>query len=219
MLSIEKDFEPILSYIANLKEGLETAKKQKQFPVSEKSQKAIQKLLNQNLELISIQKSIEKRIKSRFTESLDRYHDQLYDWKDENHRILVRLELMYIDESDKLKKNKNIRKRIKDISLAESEHIVQKFIDKQIVKIGSVLDKGGKYSIDVQIKADNSLVEGRVFVSYGKSKSFVTLTQMVFGYSELGREFVRYPTTFHDITIDGELVAKKQGWEWMMSKF
>ncbi|MGY3582166.1 hypothetical protein ACVIGB_000909 [Bradyrhizobium sp. USDA 4341] len=87
----------------------------------------------------------------------------------------------------------------------------RRFIEKNVEKLGAIIELKGndipkRKIIDASVRG-NILVTRMTF-TFVDGSSFEVMNQIVHQYSPLGRPFVRFPTTFHDVRLaDGSKLA------------
>ena len=79
------------------------------------------------------------------------------------------------------------------------------FISKNKYKMAAFLKC--KQIKDIKIMSmhvNNSIIHSQMRFTFEDDTEFTVRNQMVYGYSNQGTPFIRYPTTFHDVIIDGK---------------
>lgn len=86
-----------------------------------------------------------------------------------------------------------------------ADGIVDSWKAKMSMKLGEVIDRKG--GADIQLKGQ--LWNEYMSFAFADGSSFDMKTQQVYARSKLGTEFVRFPTTFHNVRfVDGTAMAK-----------
>lgn len=88
----------------------------------------------------------------------------------------------------------------------------RQFTEKNVEKLGAIIElKGGRAPdrklIDASVRG--GVLETRIVFSFEDGSSFEVKNQIVEQYSALGRPYVRFPTTFHDVRLhDGSALTQ-----------
>lgn len=89
---------------------------------------------------------------------------------------------------------------------------LRQFIEKNVEKLSAVVElKGGELPLRKLINASVSggVLETRMSFTFPDTSSFEVRNQIVQQYSPLGRPYVRFPTTFHDVRLaDGSRLSQ-----------
>ena len=88
----------------------------------------------------------------------------------------------------------------------------RQFIEKNVEKLSAIVElKGGeppeRRLIDASVSG--GVLETRMAFTFSDKSSFEVLNQIVEQYSPLGRPYLRFPTTFHDVRLaDGQKLSQ-----------
>jgi hypothetical protein len=83
------------------------------------------------------------------------------------------------------------------------------FVSKNLDKLVSLLKK--KTLVDIKVhglSVRNSAIHSSMDFTFNDGSSFEVRNQLVYGYSNRGRAFVKYPTTFHDVMVEGKPMSQ-----------
>ena len=92
-----------------------------------------------------------------------------------------------------------------------ADDICAAFVKKNLSKLAPIIEGKGNYShlevIGNNMRASN--MEGRLRIFFEDGANFEVRSQGVMSFSGNGTDFVRYPTTFHDVRLpDGTLMDR-----------
>lgn len=220
---IAVDITPVSDVIKKLNALQKERKEQKKFPVSSKAAEKISALLEQHQDIVSLKKELTKgytkELKASikyFLENYEKMNGEVFEYKMSLGNLV---EEFGAYDNRKYRKPRGYTKLLKSSIKTAVDRVVAQFTRKQILKIGPILDKSKQTPVlEAQTFMRESTPEGWVTVTYS-DRSFKTKTQIVWCLSELLNEFARYPTTYHEITVKGVVVAKKESYEWMAENF
>jgi hypothetical protein len=86
-----------------------------------------------------------------------------------------------------------------------ADSVVEPWKTKMAFKLGEVIDRKGGAEISLTGTAWNEHMN----FQFTDGSNFSMKTQPVYARSKLGKDFVRFPTTFHDVTFaDGTIMSK-----------
>jgi len=82
------------------------------------------------------------------------------------------------------------------------------FVSKNKYKMAAFLKNRQIEDINVtSVKVSGGVIHSQMRFVFLDGSEFSVKNQMVYGYSKNGVSFVRYPTTFHDVVIDGKALS------------
>ena len=88
-----------------------------------------------------------------------------------------------------------------------ADEMSQAFIERNLAKLASIVDRKGNFSGIEQLSRNLSPagMQGTLRVQFEDGSTFTAQTSVVWSISVLGKPFTRYPVTFHDVMLpDGE---------------
>lgn len=88
-----------------------------------------------------------------------------------------------------------------------ADEMSQAFIERNLAKLASIVDRKGNFSGIEQLSRNLSPagMQGALRVQFEDGSAFTAQTSVVWSVSVLGKPFTRYPVTFHDVMLpDGE---------------
>lgn len=158
-------------------------------------------------------------------ESLLNFYSQ-EDWRDLNFpKHLEPYREFILNAPSKYNKEKTTPSLVApDIFRADAEKYTKQtqafFLKKQKAKLTSIIGKKGalKTVRADRIGSKHGVLEGTIHFVFDNGDKFLVHNQAVSKVSMLGRWFSQFPTTFHDIELDGKRY-KKQSEEWMNKVF
>lgn len=107
----------------------------------------------------------------------------------------------FIDPSSRnYELKRNAIELIPDKAKKDSEEIIQDFIFKMYDKLGGLIVNFP----DVDVEYDGSVYRNRITFKLNSDTYFTVENNITYGVSKYGVWFNRYPTTFHNVVINGE---------------
>ena len=114
----------------------------------------------------------------------------------------------------------NYKKKFVKAVNDEVERLIGIFIVKQIQKICPIVGNR-RYKAEIEFFEGNKLSKpgGWLTLSFKNKSSFRMKTRLVFCTSKFDLMFTRYPSTFHNVKVEGEKPDERVSWEWMVENF
>ncbi len=103
-----------------------------------------------------------------------------------------------------------------------TQDMMNKFVYKNTHKLAPILVKKGNLK-KVTLRhasTDTGTIEGTLQLDFKDDSTFTVTSKLVWSYSRNGKQFTRYPTTFHNVKLaDGTKMAGRASEERMNSEF
>lgn len=82
-----------------------------------------------------------------------------------------------------------------------TQDMINKFVYKNTQKLAEILVlKGGLKTVTLQhASTDSGTIEGTLSLKFKDGSSFIVTSGLVWSWSKHGKQFTRYPTTFHNV--------------------
>lgn len=125
----------------------------------------------------------------------------------------------FSEDSNKLPVLKDLTTKAKKSATEIADGMEATFVNKQLSKIGNIVDGRNDFSEVKILRADfkSGQIEADIQCEFGED-SFVAHTILVRAVSTLGNAFYRYPTTFHNVVYRGQKYKKVEE-RWMVEQF
>jgi hypothetical protein len=89
------------------------------------------------------------------------------------------------------------------------DYVASHFVSKNLNKLVSLLRKKTLVDITVHsLSVRNSAIHSSMYFSFNDGSSFEVRNKLVYGHSDQGTPFVKYPTTFHDVMVEGKPMSQ-----------
>ncbi len=123
-------------------------------------------------------------------------------------------------EPEKLKEN--WKDDIKEEAKKMTDEVLDQFVSKQTAKLAEILVKKDSLKT-IEMKnahAGTGVVQGLLTLTFDDNSSFNVNNKLVWSISKLGKQFYRFPTTFHNVVMpDGKKLTGKASENRMKDEF
>jgi len=97
--------------------------------------------------------------------------------------------------------NDNYKEYLDKEAQKMSQDMMDKFVYKNTQKLAEILvKKGGLKEVQLRdARTDSGTIEGTLRLEFKDGSSFIVTSGLVWSWSKHGKQFTRYPTTFHNV--------------------
>ena len=230
--ALEKDAEPYLKLASHYQERADATVKEKQdkanAPAPEmpkasyEAVKTFERLLRENTQ------ELESDLKHRISSQLHRYADEfrektadepvnrlskVFPQSSMAHHSLQRLVVRdspVNSPRDPLKLADDVDQRIEKTASQDARDILDQFRIKTASKLAPVAEKFPPITeATLRVTTGSGNIEGDLDLAFEDDRSFTMRSQIVPVVNQFGTFFARYPTTFHNYSVDGEVQKRK----------